>query len=123
MFRKSRTPLYDAFMSQRNMDKIQASIQTRVYQETGIRVTKQNQTTLRAVMESVFQDNAMHPQVVRDEEINHMNRVVINYSAPKISSAALSHAQYMKDSQPRLYGSPFPVMSHPQPSKKWRSFI
>ena len=122
MFRKEETPLYNAFMSPRNVQKIQYSLQDHVADHTGWRPGQQDEIVLRSVMEAVFHENALG-WVVTDEEIHHMNKVVIDRLVPQIINGAQAYTQYLEDSRPRLGQAGFPTQPRPIATKKWRSYI
>ena len=102
MYGKERTPLYDAFFSEFNMNTIQDGIIRYTKEQTGQTINKQDARPLSIIMESVYSVNSYNPYGDIQSQISFMNEVVIKECVKQTVMGVQSYQRYIKDinSQP-----------------------
>jgi len=105
---QERTPLSSLFFHPHNLNTIQAELQYRVFQKTGIRIGRQSDEELRIVMRSVYLQDSVNQSRDLRNQITKLNETVLDYCVKNAASNALQHKQYMADA------STMPIpMTHP----------
>lgn len=92
-----RTPLYDAFFSQDNIDRINRMIHDEVLDKSGFRVQPQNQYDLFNLMQSVYSVNNVNPTEALDGQVRWMNTLVSQKATRQIVSGIMMNQQYQRD--------------------------
>lgn len=108
MYGKQRTPLYDAFFSEFNMNTIQDGIIRRTREQTGQDINKQDARPLSIIMESVYSVNSYNPYGEIQSQILFMNDVVVQECVKQTVMGVKSYQRYMNDikSQPIPMNNP-----------------
>lgn len=109
MYGKERTPLYDAFFSEFNMNVIQDGIIQRTRDQTGKTINKQDARPLSIIMESVYSVNSYNPYGDIQSQISFMNDVVIKECVKQTVMGVQSYQRYIND----INSQPMP-MQNPQ---------
>jgi hypothetical protein len=104
------TPLQRAFFSDANVAIIQNGIRFHVYERSSRRhiVGKQNEQELRIVMEAMFVQYALHQPTRIPEQIEDLNRRVVEAVVPKILTEVESYIKYLEDAS-----NPLTLMDRP----------
>ena len=108
MYGKERTPLYDAFFSEFNMNTIQDGIIQRTREQTGKTINKQDARPLTIIMESVYSVNSYNPYGDIQSQISVMNDQVIYECTRQTVMGVQSYQRYINDinSQPMPMDNP-----------------
>ncbi len=96
-YRHSDTPLNRLFFSQGNIDKLQADIQTTVYQMVGGRIDRQSDSDLLMVMRSYYLQYAQNNPDKLQEELDDLNKRVVNFCSNRIAVEVEAYRYYRKD--------------------------
>lgn len=113
-----RTPLYDSFFNQSNIDRINRMIQDEVRDKTGVRIQPQNQYDLFNLMQSVYSvNNVNHTEGIRGQ-VDWMNTLVSQKASRQVVSGIMMNQQYQNDIQ-RLPVPPTLPISTTQYGKKF----
>lgn len=93
------TPLSRAFFSAKNIQILQNGIRAGVYSMSGNRyvIGIPNIETLQIIMRSTFLNYAEHdPNNIR-QQIEKLNKIVLDYAVPDTYNAAISYEKYLED--------------------------
>lgn len=117
------TPLTFLYFSDKNVDSLQKLLRLRVYNETGYVIDNQSINELMTIMRGVFLEHAAHPPLIHKdmkkevleallvkytEEVDRLNRLVIEFIIPKLISQIKQYLGYLQD----VSAQPIPL---PQP--------
>jgi len=94
-----RTPLYSAFFSQSNVDKINRTVRDIVNERTGVTINTQNQNDLFNLMQSVYSVNNMSQTESIDDQVEWMNSIITRKAAQQVLSGIMMNIQYQMDIQ------------------------
>lgn len=108
MYGKERTPLYDAFFSEFNMNTIQDGIIRSTQAQTGKTINRQDSRPLSIIMESVYSVNSYNPYGDIQSQISFMNDVVIKECVKQTVMGVQAYQRYINDigSQPVPLSNP-----------------
>lgn len=87
------------FFSKKNLEWIDKNIRYGVYQKTGYRLAKQDETNLLIVMKSFYlqySNNPNNPGIFKNELLRLNNMIISDYT-PKIVSEAKQYVRYLQD--------------------------
>lgn len=104
------TPLQLAFFSEANMRILQNAIRYHVWERSGRRhvIGSQSEQELRIVMEAVFVEHAIHHPHRIAEQVETLNRHVVDAVVPKILTEVDMYLKYLDDAS-----KPFTLMDRP----------
>lgn len=97
MYKRERTPLYDAFFSAPNVDVIQTGIIQETLAQTGETIRPQDARPLSIIMESIFSTNATNYYGDIQNQLNQMNRAVIVESSRQTIMGIGAYKRYIRD--------------------------
>lgn len=93
------TPLSNAYFSQENIQIIQNGIRAGVYAKSNRQyiIGPQNCDSIKVIMRAMFlQHSINNPDKIQDQ-INALNRMVLEYCIPKVYSEAQGYLKYLSD--------------------------
>lgn len=96
-YRHSDTPLNKLFFSQGNIDSLQEEIRSTVYQMVGGNIDRQSDSDLMLIMRSYYLQYAENNPSRIAEELELLNKRVVNYSANRIATEVEAYRFYRKD--------------------------
>jgi len=93
------TPLSQAFFSQQNIQILQNGIRAGVYQRSNGQYTigPQDCDSLKIIMRSVFLQHAANQPNNIPQQINELNKIVLNYCIQQVYSEAQGYMKYVDD--------------------------
>ena len=103
------TPLTDAFFSDFNRAQIHNSIIDSVQAKTGLRIERQNDADLQALMKRVYTNMARDPYSDVRGQVAAMNRQVAKEATPTVSTGVLQQLVYLRDISSNPVPLPAPV--------------
>lgn len=130
------TPLTFAFFSNKNIQNIQNLIKYVVNKEMGYVVDNQSTNELMIIMRSIFLEYSLHPKLIDEsmsdeekkilikkytDEVDRLNKIVINSIVPKIISQIQQYIDYLKDASQQPYQMDKPQNVSVQGQKQYRS--
>ena len=95
------TALSDIFFSDMNMDAIQKSVRYKVHENTSKVIAKQSENTLYIIMRSIMLQYGNFKVSANNlvNEIQNLNKMVIDYSSGNITSNVRQYMGYLDDIQ------------------------
>jgi len=95
------TALSDIFFSDMNMDAVQKSIRYKVHENTSKVIAKQSENTLYIIMRSIMLQYGNFKVSATNlvDEIQNLNKMVIDYSSENITSNVRQYMGYLDDIQ------------------------
>lgn len=96
-YRHNDTPLNKLFFSQGNIDQIQDEIRGLVYQMVGASIDRQSDSDLLLIMRSYYLQYAENNPSRVGEELELLNKRVVNFSANRIAVEVEAYRYYRKD--------------------------
>lgn len=109
----NNTTLSDLFFSGKNICYIQNAIRHGVYKKSNGQfiISNQDEDTLKIIMRSIFlQYSANQPTEVK-EQVQQLNKMVLDYCVPQVFGEAQGYRQYLKDASTMYTPIPPPVLS------------
>jgi hypothetical protein len=96
---RSATPLSNAFFSDSNQKNLQNAIRYEVWMKTHRQhvIDYQDALQLQLIMRSIFLQYGKNANTNLTEQIEQLNRIVLNYAVPRIYTNLLQYIQYKKD--------------------------
>jgi hypothetical protein len=106
------TKLSDLFFSQQNIQNIQNGIRAGVYRRSNGQylIGPQDCDVLKIIMRSVFLQNAANNPYQITEQIEELNKIVLNYSIQQVYSEAQGYMKYLDDASTLVVPLSPPVM-------------
>jgi len=91
--------LSQSFFSQNNIQQLQQGIQNGVYQKSNGMYVVGNQDcdTLKIIMRSIFLQNSANLPNKIGEQVNALNRIVLDYCVPQVYGEAQGYLKYKQD--------------------------
>tara|TARA_Y100000389_G_scaffold204278_1_gene256020 strand:+ start:1421 stop:1915 length:495 start_codon:yes stop_codon:yes gene_type:complete len=91
--------LSDAFFSQENISILQNGIRAGVYNLSNKRylISNQNNDTLKMIMRAIFLQHSKNLPNNITQQIQELNKMVIDYSVPQVFGEANSYIKYKND--------------------------
>jgi hypothetical protein len=96
-YRHVETPLNTLFFSQGNMDTLQQEIQNTVRGMVGANIDRQSDDDLKLIMRSYYLQYAENNPRRIAEELDELNKRVVNFAANRISVEVEAYRYYRKD--------------------------
>lgn len=96
-YRHEETPLNKLFFSQQNIDSLQDQIRSAVYQMVGGSIDRQSDSDLMLIMRSYYLQYAENDHRRVGEELDLLNKRVVNFSANRIAVEVQAYRYYRKD--------------------------
>jgi len=96
----SKNDVNTLFFSLENVEKIQKEIIASIYNKSGgkYKIGKQSEEQLKIVMRSVYLQNSRNLPFQIQEQVNILNKKVLEYCVPNIYTEILQYEKYLKDS-------------------------
>jgi hypothetical protein len=91
------TPLTDAFFSDFNREQIHNAIISSVQAKTGLRIERQNDADLQALMKRVYTNMARDPYSDVRGQVDAMNAQVTKEATATVSTGVLQQLVYLRD--------------------------
>ena len=94
-----KSVLSNTFFSIENQQILQNGIRAGVYEKSGGKyiISQQSDTQLKMIMRSIFLEQSKNNTNNIKEQIQELNRSVLNYCIPKVYSEAKGYLHYLKD--------------------------
>jgi len=95
----NETQLSSTFFSQTNIQILQNGIRAGVYKRSNGQYTigPQDCDSLKIIMRSVFLQHAANKLTNITEQVNELNKIVLNYCIQQVYSEALGYMKYIQD--------------------------
>lgn len=101
----SKNIVNQLFFSQKNIDNIQKLIRYTIYKQTNFIIGKQSQTELLIIMRSIYLQYSKNPVItnisnqknILTQEINNLNKIIVNFIAPNIVNEVQQYLDYLRD--------------------------
>jgi hypothetical protein len=96
---QNRSPLSELFFSKVNMKRIQDRLRYRVYIASGgkYNIGPQDDTELEIIMRAIYLQHAKNLPNQLKEQVNELNRLVVEFSWPKVLSEVEQYINYIKN--------------------------
>ncbi len=91
------TPLNTLFFSEFNMNTLQRAIRSEFRTKTGVAIDYQNKNDLYAIMRVAFINNSGDHNVNVQEQVRHINGIVIKTAIGQIQSGVSQYMGYIHD--------------------------
>lgn len=107
------TPLSNAFFCQQNIQLIQNGIRAGVYQKSNGQylIGPQDCDTLKIIMRSVFLQHAANKPNDIPDQIQELNKIVLNYCIKQVYGEAQGYIKYIDDASTLVVPIAHPVMA------------
>ena len=107
------TSLSNAFFSYENIQIIQNGIRAGVYKKSNGQYTigPQDCDSLKIIMRSVYLQHAANQEYNIPEQINELNKIVLNYCIQQVYSEAQGYMKYINDVSTLVVPIAHPVMA------------
>lgn len=96
-YRHADTPLNRLFFSQGNIDNLQSQIQSTVAQMVNATIDRQSDSDLMLIMRSYYLQYARNEPSRLQEELDELNKRVVNFAANRIAVEVEAYRYYRKD--------------------------
>lgn len=108
------TDLSRVYFSCDNIEKLQNGIRNGVYQKSNGQyvIGPQDMDTLKIIMKSVFLQNSKHRQTGINEQVQELNKYVLNYCINQIYGEAQGYMKYIEDVSTLAVPMSNPVTEH-----------
>ena len=116
--------LSNTFFSKENINKIQQGIITGVDKISNgrFKISKQDEDTLKIIMRRIFLQNSKNNNINIPQQIDVLNKLVLDYCIPQIYSEAQGYIKYKNDVSTLAVPIDRPVSTYTNNSlelKKW----
>ncbi len=91
------SPLTDAFFSDFNREQVHNAIIDSVQAKTGVKIERQNDADLQALMKRVYTNMARDPYTDVRGQVNAMNTQVAKEATATVSTGVLQQLVYLRD--------------------------
>jgi len=92
-----KTPLNTLFFSEFNIERIQKGIQNYVKNKTSRTIDRQNKRDIITIMRSVFINNSINPYGNACNQVDILNKRVIETAGQQVLSGLSQYLAYVKD--------------------------
>jgi len=120
---QTRSPLSELFFSKYNMKRVQDNLRYRVYVASGgkYKIGPQDDTELQVIMRAMYLQHAKNLPNQLAEQVNELNRLVVEFAWPKVLSEVEQYIGYVKNLEylPQLI--PLPVNNSSKGTRTLRS--
>ena len=91
--------LAQVYFSSGNIQIIQNALRAGVYQMSGNKyvVPPQNMDTLKIIMRSIYMQYAKHYATGITQQVEELNKIVLDYAVPSVYNEAHGYMKYMQD--------------------------
>tara|TARA_Y100000741_G_C18090711_1_gene492641 strand:- start:161 stop:556 length:396 start_codon:yes stop_codon:yes gene_type:complete len=107
-FLQTASPLSKKFFSKDNKEILQANMKNLVYKKIGVKIGRQSDEELVAVMRSIFFQHSRNKADKINEQIVHLNKLVLKYCVNNIVSNVMQHQKYIEDINQNKYVKSLP---------------
>jgi hypothetical protein len=106
---QNRSPLSELFFSKVNMKRIQDQLRYRVYVASGgkYQIGPQDDTELSIIMRAIYLQHAKNLPNQLKEQVNELDRLVVEFAWPKILSEVEQYIGYVKNLE--MLPNPIPL--------------
>lgn len=106
---QNRSPLSELFFCKENMKRIQNQMRYRVFVASGgkYKIGPQDNTELEIIMRAMYLQHAKNLPNQLKEQVNELNRLVVEFSWPKILSEIEQYLGYLKNLE--MLPNPIPL--------------
>ena len=130
------TPLTFLYFSGKNVENVQKLLRLRVFKETEYVIDDQSQNELLTIMRSVFLEHSSHPPLIHQDmkkdqldilltkytnEVDRLNRLVVELVVPKLIGQLKQYFGYLKDSSSQPIPLSQPVNESTAGKKAYKS--
>jgi len=121
----NNTILSDAFFSAQNIKIIQNAIRVGVYKRSNGNyiIGEQNYDELKIIMRSIFLQNSKNLAINIREQIETLNKLVLDYSINQVYGEAEGYMKYKRDASTLVVPIAMPILSYSNDKqlelKKW----
>uniref|UniRef100_A0A6C0LGU8 Minor capsid protein P8 central region domain-containing protein n=1 Tax=viral metagenome TaxID=1070528 RepID=A0A6C0LGU8_9ZZZZ len=107
------TVLSQNFFSAENIKILQNGIRAGVYEKSKEKfvIGEQDSDTLKVIMRSMFLQHSINSPSKVKEQIDDLNKIVLEYAIPKVYGEAIGYMNYCRDSSTIAIPLNYPVMS------------
>lgn len=107
------TTLSSVFFSSKNIKILQNGIRSGVYQRSNGQylIGEQNEDELKIIMRGVFLQNSLNLPNNIKEQVESLNKIVMNYAIPQIYGEAQGYMKYKYDVSTLAVPMTHPIMS------------
>ena len=119
------TILSNLFFSKENITIIQNGIRAGVYNKSNKRflISAQNEDTLKIIMRSIFLQHSKNLAINIREQIEKLNKLVLDYSINQVYGEAEGYMKYKRDASTLVVPIAMPILSYSNDKqlelKKW----
>jgi len=109
----NQTPLSQAFFSQQNIQIIQNGIRAGVYHRSNGQyiIAPQDCDSLKIIMRSIFLQYAANQPLNIPQQIEELNKMVLNYCIQQVYSEAQGYMKYVDDASTLVVPIAHPVQA------------
>ena len=109
----NQTPLSQSFFSQQNIQIIQNGIRAGVYHKSNGQyvIGPQDCDSLKIIMRSIFLQYAANQPANISQQINELNKMVLNYCVQQVYSEAQGYMKYVDDVSTLVVPIAHPIQS------------
>ena len=90
-FLQTASPLSKKFFSNNNKEILQANMKNLVYKKIGVKIGRQSDEELVAVMRSIFFQHSRNKADKINEQVVELNKLVLKYCVNNIVSNVMQH--------------------------------
>lgn len=92
--------LANRFFSIENLNALQHGLRYGVYKQSGGKhvIDNQSERDLKAIMRDTYMNHATNRMFAIDDEIRHLNGIILNQCVPKIIQEIEAYQKYLHDS-------------------------
>ena len=106
--RQLDTPLADKFFGPENMNRLQMETANSIKAKTGISIDRQNPRDLAVIMRQIYITNVFNPYGQIVEQIDFMNRQVLNMTTSQVMTGLAQYINYLRDNNTQPIPIPLP---------------
>jgi hypothetical protein len=106
---QNRSPLSELFFSNANTKRIQDQLRYRIYVASGgkYKIGPQSNIELEVIMRAIYLQHSKNLPNQLSEQVNELDRLVVEFSWPKMISEIEQHIEYCKNLE--ILPSPIPL--------------
>jgi hypothetical protein len=109
----NNTSLSNSFFSQKNICFIQSAIREGVYNKSNGQfvISNQDEDTLKIIMRSIFLQHAANQPTNISQQIQQLNKIVLDYCVPQVYNEAKGYKKYLVDVSTMYTPIPPPILA------------
>jgi hypothetical protein len=110
----NNTSLSDTFFSYKNICYIQSAIREGVYNKSNGQfvISNQDEDTLKIIMRSIYLQHAANQPTHITQQIQQLNKIVLDYCIPQVYSEARGYKKYLVDVSTMYTPIPPPILAN-----------